>query len=611
MWGDAFVTKLAPTGSSLVWSTFLGGTQDDAGMAIVLDSGLNAIVGGFANSTDFPVTSNAQQPAFGGNGPSGFTDPTGDAFVAKVSADGTTFQYVSYYGGNSSDAITSVALNASGQVIVAAMGATTSTNLPHTSGAAQPAFGGNGATETEALGDAFMAIFSGIATTAATSTITGVSNDASFTSALAPGSTAAVFGANLPTTTAAGAMVGGQLAQAEFASATQWIIVIPNNATLGPSTVQVGSSAPFSVTLSQYAPALFTLTAGSTIVAAVDAQTSSAITGATPALPGETVEIFATGLGATNASGQTAVLPTVTLGGIVITPTFAGLSSTGAGLYQVNLQIPATIAAGTPSVVLSIGGQNSQSLTLPIGTLTGPVITAVVNGASFLSGLSANTWGTIYGAKLSSVTDTWNNYIVNGTLPTKFDGVSVSVGGQPAYLEYIDSNLNLINFVAPNVAPGPVQVTVTNSSGTSASFTVNATQYAPAFFEWPNSQVVATRTDYSLAVAPGTFGGASTVAAKPGDVLVLWGTGFGPTTPAAPLGVEVPSTTFYYSASPVTVTINNVNAPVSYALLAPGFAALYQIAITVPTSIPNGTWPIVASVGGVQSTNTVMLVVHQ
>ncbi len=242
-------------------------------MAIVLDNGLNPIVGGFANSTNLPVTSNAQQPAYGGNGPAGFTDPTGDAFVAKVSADGTSFPYVSYYGGSSSDAITSVALNASRQVIVA--GATTSTNLPHTSGAAQPAFGGNGATETEDLGDAFMAIFSGIANVAATSTITGVSNDASFTSALAPGSIAAVFGTNLPTTTAAGATVGGQPATAVFASATQWIIVIPNNATAGSSTVQVGSSTPFSITLTQYAPALFTLNTGSTIVAAAEAKTSS------------------------------------------------------------------------------------------------------------------------------------------------------------------------------------------------------------------------------------------------------------------------------------------------------------------------------------------------
>jgi hypothetical protein len=162
VWGDAFVAKLAPSGSSLIWSTYLGGTQDDAGMAIALDGGLNPIVGGFANSTDFPITSNAQQPVFGGNGPPDYSDYTGDAFVAKVSADGSSFQYVSYYGGNSSDVISAIAVD--GRANVIAVGATTSTNLPVTSNAAQPSYGGNGGgAYTEALGDAFVAVFAGVA----------------------------------------------------------------------------------------------------------------------------------------------------------------------------------------------------------------------------------------------------------------------------------------------------------------------------------------------------------------------------------------------------------------------------------------------------------------
>jgi hypothetical protein len=162
VWGDAFVAKLAPSGSSLIWSTYLGGTQDDAGMAIALDGSLNPIVGGFANSTDFPLTSNAQQPVFGGNGPPDYNDYTGDAFVAKVSADGSSFRYVSYYGGNSSDVISGIAVD--GQANVIAVGATTSTNLPVTSNAAQLNYGGNGGgAYTEALGDAFLAVFAGVA----------------------------------------------------------------------------------------------------------------------------------------------------------------------------------------------------------------------------------------------------------------------------------------------------------------------------------------------------------------------------------------------------------------------------------------------------------------
>src|ERR1019366_3388804 len=193
VWGDAFVAKLAPSGSSLVWATYLGGNDDDAGMAIAVDASGSAIVGGFANSTNLKVTSDAQQKTSGGTnaGPQ-FSDPSGDAFLAKVSSDGASFLYLSYYGGNASDAITALALDGQGNVIVG--GTTTSTNLPVTANAAQRAFGGQDAQfQTETMGDAFVAVFSGIATTSVVPVITSVVNAASLTSGLAPGSDADVF----------------------------------------------------------------------------------------------------------------------------------------------------------------------------------------------------------------------------------------------------------------------------------------------------------------------------------------------------------------------------------------------------------------------------------
>ena len=83
--------------------------------------------------------------------------------------------------------------------------------------------------------------------------------------------------------------------------------------------------------------------------------------------------------------------------------------------------------------------------------------------------------------------------------------------------------------------------------------------FQPAFFYW-GSFAVATRTDYSLAVKNGTFSGLTTVPAKPGDTIILWGTGFGPTIPSAPAGVVVPFGTTYYTANAVTVTVGG--APV-------------------------------------------------
>ena len=233
----------------------------------------------------------------------------------------------------------------------------------------------------------------------------------------------------------------------------------------------------------------------------------------------------------------------------------------------------------------------------------------VVNGASFQPGIVANSWATIQGSSLASTTDTWANFIVNGKLPTTLDGVTVTIGGKPAYLYYISPGQ--INFVAPDLPAGPAQVTVMTGAGTSTAFTVTASLYGPAFFPWPGNQAVATRQDFSFAVKAGTFAGATTVAAKPGDVIILWGTGFGPTTPPAPTGVQVPGNQTYSTSSLPSVTINNVAATVYGAALAPGFAGLYQVAIQVPASLADGDWPVVASIGGVKSPGGLVLSVKQ
>jgi len=608
-WGDAFVAKLAPSGSSLVWATYLGGSDDDAGMAIAVDAGGNAIVGGFANSTNLAVTSGAQQKTFGGtNGPPYFSDPTGDAFLAKVAADGSSFLYLSYYGGNSSDAITALALDGQSNVIVG--GTTTSSNLPLTANAAQKTFGGQDPQlETEVLGDAFVAVFSGVASAAAVPTITSVVNAGSYTTSLAPGSVAAVVGTNLPTSTSAGALVGGQTAQATFASATQWNVVIPYNAAIGSSAVQVGTSAAFPITLSQYAPALLGGAVSGTVMAERYLSGSTPIVSASaPAFPGDTLYIFATGLGAIDSNNRPSQLPSVTVGGQQVTVTSALATNLNPGTYVVTVQLPGATPAGNPPVVLSIGGLSSQSLTLPVGTLTTPVITDVQNGASFLPGATSNAWLTIKGGLLASTTDTWANAIVNGNLPTTLDGVTVKVGGQPAYIYFVSPGQ--INVVAPNIGAGATTVTVTNAVGTTAPFSTTAQLYGPAFFLWSGIYAVATRTDYTLAVKDGTFPGATTIAPKPGDVLILWGTGFGPTNPAAPVGVQIPPNS-YPTANNVTVTVGGVPATVYGAALAPGFAALYQVAIQVPPSLADGDYSLVATVNGVSSPNSTLITVKR
>jgi uncharacterized protein (TIGR03437 family) len=233
----------------------------------------------------------------------------------------------------------------------------------------------------------------------------------------------------------------------------------------------------------------------------------------------------------------------------------------------------------------------------------------IVNGASFQPGIVPNSWVTIGGANLASKIDNWVNAIINGEFPTVLDGVSVSIGGKPAYINFISPGQ--INLVAPDVGFGPLPVTVTTAGGTSDTFMVMSSEYGPAFFQWPNSQPIATRLDYSFAVKNGTFAGVTNIPAKPGEVIVLWGTGFGPTNPIATPGEPVPGSSTYSTTLLPNVSIDNIPAKVYGAALTAGFAGLYQVAIQIPDSIQDGDWPIQASIGGATSPTGILITIQQ
>ena len=243
-----------------------------------------------------------------------------------------------------------------------------------------------------------------------------------------------------------------------------------------------------------------------------------------------------------------------------------------------------------------------QVLSPPPAIKTG----GVVSSASFQAVIAPNSWISLFGSNLSSETDTWTNAVINGVLPTSLDGVKVSVGGQPAYVAYVSPGL--INALAPNVGSGSVSVTITNSSGTSSPVTAAVQTSEPAFFQW-GTYAVATRVDYSLAVKNGTFS-EPTVPAKPGDTIILWGTGFGPTTPSTPTGVVVPGDTTYNTSSTVTVTVGGVAATVDGAALTAGDVGLYQVAIQIPTGLADGDYPVVATVAGAQSPSSTLITVQ-
>lgn len=233
-----------------------------------------------------------------------------------------------------------------------------------------------------------------------------------------------------------------------------------------------------------------------------------------------------------------------------------------------------------------------------------PAITSVSNAAGGQPGVVPGSFASIYGSNFTILTsDSWNQFISNGSLPAELDGVSVSIGGKPAYVESITPGQ--INVQAPNVAAGPVNVVVTTPGGTSQPFSATAQAYGPAFFTWPGNQAVATHANFSWAVKNGTFPSTSTAPAAAGEVVTLWGTGFGPTNPAVPAGQE-PSVIAPPTQLPVSVTLRGTPVTVWGAVLS-GYAGTYQIAIQIPDAMPSGDYPIVATVDGVQSPSTVIL----
>jgi len=235
----------------------------------------------------------------------------------------------------------------------------------------------------------------------------------------------------------------------------------------------------------------------------------------------------------------------------------------------------------------------------------------VVNAASFQSAVSPGAWVTIQGTDLSKTSRSWTGSDFSGTaLPTALDGVSVTIDGKAAYVGYISPTQ--INVLAPaDSAQGPVAVQVANNGLTSATAAAQLQTAAPAFFLWSGKYTVATRSDYSLVAPANLFQGVTTTPAKPGDVIILWGTGFGATTPAVDPGVLPPSDQLASVANSIAVTVAGVPATVIGAALAPGNAGLYQIAVQIPTSVSDGDQPVMAQVSGLQSPSNVFLSVQR
>jgi len=232
-----------------------------------------------------------------------------------------------------------------------------------------------------------------------------------------------------------------------------------------------------------------------------------------------------------------------------------------------------------------------------------PAITSIGNGLSGAANLQAGSWVTITGTNFASAAATWDSSIIDGVFPTTLGGVTVAIDGRPAPIGFV--NQTQVNALVPATSTlGNVKVVVSNGNGSSAPLSAVLASASPGLFTYSQSQgryasavVMDGATSFEY-LAPAGLLGSQTQSrpAKAGDSILIFGTGFGPTT--TPVNPEMVSSVAYPLAhtgadtkAPLAqVTIGGVAAQVQFCgIISPG---TYQINATVPQGLTSGDQPL-------------------
>jgi uncharacterized protein (TIGR03437 family) len=238
---------------------------------------------------------------------------------------------------------------------------------------------------------------------------------------------------------------------------------------------------------------------------------------------------------------------------------------------------------------VNLNGAARSQLTAPLGT---PMIGGIAATSSTILTAAPGSIISLYGSNFAGYTSSLVAFRGLSSLPASLNGVTVTVGAATAPFYFVSPGQ--INAQVPlEVTAGVQPVVVNNATGSSAAFNLTVASVAPSIFivdQTNNLGAILKNADFSLVTASNP--------AHAGDILLVYSGGLGQTTPALQTGLLLPLTGALFNTGTVTATIGGQPATVVYSIASPGFAGLYQTAVTVPSGVSGNSALVLKSGAG-------------
>jgi uncharacterized protein (TIGR03437 family) len=614
IFGNGFVTKIAPAGDRAVFSTYLGGTSDDELYGIAVDRNRNIFVTGASTSSNYPVVG-AHQPTNRGNV---------DATFAKLNANGNGILLSTFLGGSGADIGFAINIDAQDNIFIT--GLTSSSDFRTTANAIKK--------ELQGPSDTFVMKFDSTGATLLGSTLFGGNReDEPFRAVLDRTGSLYVVG-----TTASSGINPVEAVQPQIGGGRDAYLLKLNNAldAVQMFTYLGGTSDDFGWSMALDS-------AGRVAVAGSAVSTSLATTAnaaqkthgggsdgflaiidssaaANPFTVSATRLTFSGAAGTTPARQQftiraTAGVPEWTIDATTLSGGnwLSATPRTGSGNATIDVAVNTTnLAAGTYEGTLAVNNTRLGTRTIVAVALTltaaGGTVpeNGVVSAATFQGGAVApGLLVTVFGTGLGPAQLTTAQVSSAGVLTSTLAETRVLFDGAAAPLVYVSAGQ--LSAIVPYAVAGKATTSmqVEYRGVRSNAVTLRVTETAPGLFTANSSGKgpgAILNEDNSLNTGQNP--------AAPGSIVILYGTGEGITDPAGQDG-QLALNTYPKPRQPVTVRIGGKDAEVLYAGAAPGLVAgVFQINVRVPADVAGGAQPVVVQIGAASSSPEVTVAVR-